>query len=320
MRKTPIADTGLTVTPIAFGASGLGSMPETYGYEVDEGRARATLHAIFESPVNCLDTARGYGFGRSEARIGAAIAERGGLPDGFVLSTKLDRDMETNRLDASQARRSLEESLDALGLDRVGILHLHDPEHCADLSEITGEGGALDALFRMKEEGLAAAVGLAMGKVGLMMDILRDHPFDCIISHNRMTLLNRNADPLFDECRARGIAIFNAAPFASGVLAKGADTMPRVTYMEVDEARLAPVRRIERTCTTFGVSSGAAALQFSMHDPRVACTIAGVSRPEHVHQTLHWAAEGIGEPLWDALDSLPHETDDPERDRVYRPG
>lgn len=320
MRKKTIGNTGVEVTEIAFGASGLGSMPDTYGYDVDEARARATVHAIFDSPVNCLDTSRNYGFGRSEERIGAAIRERGGLPGDFVISTKLDRDMETNRLDAARARRSAEESLTALGLDRVGILHLHDPEHCANLDDITGPGGALDELFRMKEEGLASAVGLAMGNIDVMFPIVRERPFDCIISHNRFTLLNRNAEALFEHCRERGIAVFNAAPYASGVLAKGADEMPRVTYMEADEAMLAPVRRVERTCAEFGVPVGAAALQFSVRDPRVTSTIVGVSRPERVAETLHWAAEGIGEPLWDALAALPFSTEDPEANRVYRPG
>jgi D-threo-aldose 1-dehydrogenase len=319
MRKKPIGNTGVEVTEITFGASGLGSMPDTYGYEVDEDRARATIHAIFDSPVNCLDTSRVYGFGRSEERIGAAIAERGGLPEGFVISTKLDRDVETNRLDASRARRSLEESLTALGLDRVGILHLHDPEYCADLTEITGPGGALDELFKMKEEGLASAVGLAMGRIDVMFPIVRERPFDCIISHNRFTLINRNAEELFEHCRGRGIAVFNAAPYASGVLAKGA-AMPLVTYQEADEATLSHVRRIEKTCAEYGVPMGAAALQFSSRDPRVTSTIVGVTRPERVQETVHWAAEGIGEPLWDALGALPYSTDDPEASRVYRPG
>ena len=95
------------------------------------------------------------------------IRERGRLPDGFVISTKLDRDMASGRFDGDCARRSLEESLAALGLDKVGILHLHDPEHGADVSEVTRKGGALDQLFRMKEEGLATAVGLAMGRIDL---------------------------------------------------------------------------------------------------------------------------------------------------------
>lgn len=320
MKKRQIGSTGVEVTEIMFGTSGLGSMPDTYGYAVDEERARATVHAIFDSPVNCLDTSRNYGFGRSEERVGAAIRERGGLPEGFVISTKLDRDMETRRLDASRARRSLEESLEALGVDRVGILHLHDPEYCADLNEITGPGGALDELFKMKDEGLASAVGLAMGKLDIMVPIVRDRPFDCIISHNRFTLLNRSAEALFDHCRERGIAVFNAAPYASGVLAKGSAQMPIVTYQKADDAMLEPVRRIEHICAEYGVATGAAALQFSTRDPRVTSTIVGVTRPERVAETLHWAAEGIGEPLWDALAALPYSTEDPEAKRQYRPG
>jgi D-threo-aldose 1-dehydrogenase len=319
MRKRPVGDTGIEVTEVMFGTSSLGSMPDTYGYDVSEERARATVNAIFDSPVNCIDTSRNYGFGRSEERVGAVIAERG-LPEGFVISTKVDRDMETRRLDADRARRSFEESLKALNVDRVGILHLHDPEYCRDLEEITGKGGAIDELFRMKEEGLAGAIGLAMGKIDLMGQILPHHPFDCIISHNRFTLINRQAEEIFEHCRERGIAVFNAAPYASGVLARGADRMPRVTYQEADEAMLAPVRAVERVCATYGVPTGVAALQFSTRDPRVTSTIVGVSSPERVTETVHWAAEGIGEPLWDALAALPASREDPEASRVYKPG
>ena len=91
-------------------------MPDTYGYAVDVERAQATVRAIFDGPVNFLDTSNNYGLGRSEERIGDVIRERGGLPKNFVISTKLDRDMETGRFDASRARRSLEESLKRLGL------------------------------------------------------------------------------------------------------------------------------------------------------------------------------------------------------------
>ena len=100
MDKVRLGRTDLMVTPVCFGTSGLGDMPDTYGYAVDEERAKATVKAIFEGPVNFIDTSRIYGIGRSEERIGAAIRERGGLPAGFVVSTKLDRDPETNRFDA----------------------------------------------------------------------------------------------------------------------------------------------------------------------------------------------------------------------------
>src|SRR3954471_7053193 len=142
----------LDVSKICFGTSSLSSMPDTYGYEVSPERAHETVRAVFDSTINFLDTSRIYGFGRSEDRIGDVIRERGGLPEGFVLATKLDRDPETNRFDAAQARRSLEQSLLSLGVDRIHLLHLHDPEHSASLAEIAAPGGALSELFRIKEE------------------------------------------------------------------------------------------------------------------------------------------------------------------------
>ena len=320
MEKRAIRSTGLAVTPIMFGTSSLGNMPDTYGYEVGEARARDTVAAIFDGPANCIDTSNNYGFGRSEARIGSVIRERGGLPEGTVLSTKLDRDAETGRFDAARARQSLEESLARLDLDSVPLLHLHDPEHARDLSEIEERGGALDELFKMKEEGLAKAVGLAMGRIDLQFRLLRNWPFDALISHNRYTLINRSADEMFDFANEQGMAILNAAPYAGGVFAKGSARMPRVTYQEADEEALAPVRRIEAICARRGVAPGAAALQFSMRDPRITSTIAGVSKPERVAETLAWARADIPEDVWEEIGALGYSSEDPEANRDYKPG
>jgi D-threo-aldose 1-dehydrogenase len=319
MKTIRLGKTDLMVTPICFGTSGLGDMPETYGYGVDAARAQATLQAIFEGPVNFLDTSRIYGFGRSEERIGAAIREHG-LPPGFVISTKLDRDPQTNVFDAGQARRSLEQSLKALGLERIDLLHLHDPEHSRSLAEATAKSGALGELFRLKEEGLAKAVGLAAGPVTMMMPLLRDWDFDALITHNRFTLANRNAHSMLDFARTRNIAVINAAPYAGGVLAKGSSEYPRYVYQEASATMLDPVRRIEAICARYGVPPGAAALQFSMRDRRVTATICGVSRPERVRQTLDWARFPIPDDAWKAFDAIEFSTDDPEATRQYRLG
>jgi D-threo-aldose 1-dehydrogenase len=316
--KSRVGRTGIEVTGIGFGTSGLGNMPDTYGYAVEEEQARATIRAIFDGSANLIDTSRNYGSGRSEQRIGEVIRERGGLPEGMVVSTKLDRDMASGRFDASQARRSLEESLRTLGLDRVHILHLHDPEY-ADLGDVTGMHGSARALMRFKEEGLARAVGLAAGRVDVMMPLLRDFDFDAIITHNRFTLANRNAVPMMEFCAARGIAVLNAAPYASGVLAKGVAAYPRYVYQEANEAALDPILRIEAVCARHGVPTGAAALQFSMRDPRVTSTICGVTKPERVQQTVDWAEWPIPGALWDELAALPFATDDPEATREYKP-
>jgi D-threo-aldose 1-dehydrogenase len=295
-------------------------MPATYGYAVDEERAKATVRAIFDSPVNFLDTARLYGFGRSEQRIGEVIRERGGLPRGFVLSTKLDRDPQTNLFDASQARRSLEQSLKALGVDKLGLLNLHDPEHSASLKEIGGPKGAIEELFRMKDEGFADAVGLAAGVVDAMIPLLRAFPFDALITHNRFTLANRNAEAMIDLAIARKTAVLNAAPYAGGVLAKGSAAYTRYVYQEASAEMLGPIRRIEAVCERHGVPPGAAALQFSMRDPRIASTVCGVTKPERVEQTLAWASFVIPEAFWEDVASIPASMDDPESTRAYDPG
>ncbi len=319
-RKTKLGRTNLAVSRICFGTSSLGNMPDTYGYAVDEERARDTVRAIFAGPVNFLDTSRFYGFGRSEQRIGDVIRERGGLPDGFVISTKLDRDEATNRFDAARARRSLEESLAALGLDRLQLVHLHDPEYAAALTDVTDPGGAVDELFRMKEEGLVEAVGLAAGNVEIMMPILRDWDFDALITHNRFTLTNRNAENMIDFAIAKGTAILNAAPYCGGVLAKGVSAYPRYVYQQAGDTALEPIRRIEAICAAHGIPTGAAALQFSMRDPRIASTICGVSKPERIQQTIEWAQWPIDAPVWEELLALPFVTGDPEATRDYKPG
>lgn len=320
MKKTALRDTGVEITELAFGTSGLGDMPETYGYSVDIDQAHSTIRAIFDGPANVIDSSRNYGFGRSEERIGDVIRERGGLPEGFVISTKLDRDSDTSRFDPDRARQSLDQSLTALGVDAVGLLHLHDPEHARDLGEITGSGGAIAELFKMKEEGLAQSVGLAMGKLDMMLPILKEFPFDAIINHNRFTLLNRSANEVFDYAHGAGMAIINAAPFASGVLAKGSANSRLIAYTEATDEELDPVRAIESICAEHNIPLAAAALQFSMRDPRIASTLLGVTKPERIAETIRLADVPIPQSIWESLLALPYAAEDPEANRDYRLG
>ena len=317
MERVKLGRTEVQVTPICFGTSGLGDMPDTYGYSVDEERARQTLRAILTGPANFIDTSRNYGFGRSEERIGAALREMGGKPQGFVLSTKLDRDSETNRFDADVARRSLETSLKALGVDQIDLLHLHDPEHAESIAEITGPNGAIEALFKMKEQGLAKAVGLAAGKVDVMLPMLKAYDFDALITHNRFTLVNRNAEEMIDYAYGKGIAVLNAAPYAGGVLAKGSGSYTRYVYQEATDAMLNPVRKVEEICQRHNVPPGAVALQFSMRDKRITSTICGVSKAQRVHETIEWAQWPVPAAVWTELDALSFTRDDPEATRAY---
>lgn len=127
-RRT-LGGTGLSTSPLCIGCAPLGDMSETVGYSVGRERAHDTLHAVFNSSINFLDTAASYGDGESERRIGEVLREMGGLPEGYVLATKADRDLQTGEFSGEQMRRSVEHSLKLLNLDRLQLLFLHDPEH-----------------------------------------------------------------------------------------------------------------------------------------------------------------------------------------------
>src|SRR5205814_4680952 len=138
------------------------------------------------------------------------------------IATKADREPKTNDFSGAQTRRSIERSLELLGIDHLPILHLHDPEW-APFEEITGKGGALEVMQSYRERGVVGCLGVAGGPVDLMMRYVETGAFDTVITHNRYTLLNRSAEPLLDLAHARGLAVLNAAPYGSGMLAKGPD-------------------------------------------------------------------------------------------------
>lgn len=301
--RRPFGSTGLLVTPICVGCAPLGNMPETFGYAVPEEPALATLRAAFASSLNFLDTAASYGDGESERRIGIVLRELGGLPAGFVLATKADRDLQTGDFSGDQMRRSVERSLRLLGLDRLQICYLHDPEH-RPFEEITAPGGALEALQRLTAEGVIQHLGVAGGPIDLMMRYVGLGCFEAVISHNRYTLLNREAEPLIAHASRLGLAVVNAAPYGSGILAKGPSAYPRYMYGDAPPALVERARQMEAACARYGVPLAAAALQFSLRDPRVTSTIVGMSRPERVAQTIELARITIPDPLWEELSAL----------------
>ncbi len=142
----------------------------------------------FAGPINFLDTAASYGDGESERRIGLVLREIGGLPAGFVLASKADRDLHTGDFSGEQMRRSVERSLRLLGLDQIQMLYLHDPEHTS-FEQAMAPGGPVEVLQRCKQEGLIAHLGVAGGPIDLMTRFVETDLFEAAISHNRYTLV-----------------------------------------------------------------------------------------------------------------------------------
>lgn len=310
----PFGRTDLRVTPLCVGCAQLGDMPETFAFSVPEERALETIRAAFRGPINYLDTAASYGDGESERRIGLVLKELGGVPAGCALGTKCDRDLHTGDFSGGQIQRSIERSLRLLGLDRIDVMFLHDPEHTT-FDNVMSRGGPLEVMQRFKAAGVIGCLGVAGGPIDMSIRYVETGAFEAVITHNRYTLLNRLAEPLLNIASVRGLAVMNAAPYGSGMLAKGPEAYARYAYQAAPAELLEATRAMADICARYDVPLAAAALQFSLRDPRLTSTIVGMSRPERIEQTLALARHPIPDELWPELLAVPIPREDPESHR-----
>ena len=303
MKTNPLGSTGLSVSALCHGTSPLGNFPSQYGYEVSEAAAVATVLHVLDSEITFLDTSNNYGDGESERRIGKALAAHGGVPDGFVLATKVDPAPGTIDFSGARVRASVRESLERLGLDHLQLVYLHDPERIS-FAEATGPGGAVEALLALRDEGTIGCMGVAGGPIDLMRQYVHLDLFDAVISHNRFTLVDQSAEPLITDIADRGLAFVNAAPYGGGMLVRGPDVVSTYCYAPTSLETRDRVGRMQSACREHGVPLAAAALQFSLRDSRIASTIVGMSSPERVEQSLELAETPIDAGLWTTLDEL----------------
>jgi D-threo-aldose 1-dehydrogenase len=279
-------------------------MSQLYGYEVGEQRAEATIRAALQGPFNFIDTSNNSGRGAAARRIGKALAATGGLPEGFVLATKVDADPDTGDYSGERVKRSAEESMERLGLDRIQLMYLHDPEYHLTFSEAMAPGGAVQALTELRDQGVLGHLGVAGGPVGLLGDFIGTGLFDVVLSHNRFTLIDRSAEPLMDDARRRGLAFVNGAPYGGGMLARGPDVQPKYAYRPADEVIRRAATAMQSACAAHDVPLAAAALQFSLREPRISSTIVGISQPARIEEISRLASQQIPAELWEELGSL----------------
>ncbi|GAB2883142.1 aldo/keto reductase [Streptomyces mayteni] len=301
--RRPLGGTGLSTTPLTVGGAPLGSMPRNFGYEVAAEDGIATAVAALSGPIRSIDTSCAYSDGESERRIGVAIQRVGGLPDDYVLATKVTRDLATGDFSGQQMRRAIEGSLARLGVDRVPLLYLHDPENTT-FAEATAPGGPVDVVRALKDEGIAGAIGVAGGDTTIISEYVATGHFDVLLTHNRWTLVNRTAGRMIDLAVERGMGVVNAAVLGGGILATGTGASSRYGYREAPEVLLDAIREIEALCAAAGVPLAAAALQFSARDPRIATTIVGVSRPERIAESVAAVELDIPDGLFAEIDRV----------------
>ncbi|MCU1407233.1 MAG: oxidoreductase [Glaciihabitans sp.] len=253
--------------------------------------------------VNFLDTSNEYGTQASERYIGDAIRRRGGLPAGAVIQSKLDRDPQTGSFAGDRMWASLLETTAKLGLERLPMLYLHDPE-LIGWDEAFADDGPVQALVQMKERGLVDAIGISGGPAPMLLRYVQTGLFDAVITHNRYTLVDRSSDELLDESSARGLAVVNAAVFGGGALARWPEPPTHYAYRPVTPEMTAAIAAMGAACESAGVSLGAAALQFSTRDARITSTIVGGNSAAQLAEAVAADTVQIPEDLWAELEAL----------------
>lgn len=284
---------------------GLGGAALAGLYEpVDESDAAATIRAALDSDLTYIDTAPHYGLGLSERRIGAVLRER--PRESFVLSTKVGRlivpgpdGAPERRWDFSRSgiRRSLEESLTRLGLDRADIVYLHDPDDHED--EVYA--AAFPALAELRDEGLVLAIGAGMNQGAMLTRFVRRLDLDVVLCAGRYTLLDQSAGrDLLPACRERGVDVVIGGVYNSGLLAApGPDA--RFDYAPAAPELVARARKMAQVCARYGVPLRAAAMQYPRRHEAVTSVLVGCRSAAEVADSIATARVVIPEQLWQEL-------------------
>ena len=259
MQEVAVGRTGLRVSRLGMGTAPLASVY----WGNDETTAVATAQRALDAGLTFFDTAPFYGLGEAEVRLGAALGDR---REGVVIATKVGRLLEVGPDGALEARfdfgsdavrRSLDSSLERLGVDRVDIVHIQDP---ADHVE-EALSGAHRALVDLREQGVIGALSVGTNSVATAATFVERGDLDCVLVAGRYTLLDQSAAPVIQQCAERGIAYLAAGVFNSGVLARPSEGA-WYDYVPVAGPTLERARQIERVCRRHDVSLGTAALHF----------------------------------------------------------
>jgi len=290
----------LNVSPLTLGTSGLGRGTEPGS--VDEDAAVAFAERLFAGTHAFVDTSNNYAGGRSEAVLGLAIAHVGVDAATRVIS-KVDAEPGSGVFDRDRVLRSFDETTARLGVDRLPLLHLHDP-YSVTFEQAMGRGGAVEGLIELRESGRVDAIGVAAGPVPLMARYVQTGVFDAVLIHNRLTVVDRSAEPVFADARDRGMTVFNAAPFGAGILATGPREGAMYAYRPATPELQEWVSQLQRVCASYGVTLPGVALHFSLRSPLVDTTVVGVSSAVRLAQLDELAAAPIPDGVWSELDAL----------------
>jgi D-threo-aldose 1-dehydrogenase len=310
IETSPLGSRGVEVTRIGLGTAPLGNLFQP----VDDDEAIGTVTTAWDAGIRFFDTAPLYGHGLAESRLGEGL--RGYPRDAYVVSSKVGRLLRPDsdcdpgvfrvprgiapRFDYSRdgVLRSVEESLDRLGLDRLDVVLVHDP----DDHEREALDGAFPALIELRDQGVVRAIGSGMNQSEMLARFVDRIDLDCVLLAGRYTLLDRGGAELIDTCAERGIGVILGGVFNSGVLAS-VDADATFDYEPASSSLRERATELRQACERNAVPLPAAALDFALRNPAVSAIVVGARSADEIRDDVTWAQAGIPQSLRDELDA-----------------
>ncbi|WP_405877888.1 aldo/keto reductase [Streptomyces sp. NBC_01136] len=312
--RSTLGGSEVEVSALSFGAAGIGNLFT----EVSDEQTYGAVDAAWSGGIRYYDTAPHYGIGLSERRLGAALRDRPRAE--YTLSTKVGRLLEPTNADAGGndladgfavpcthrrvwdfsaqgVRRSLEASLERLGLDRVDVVYLHDPDDHAEQAFHEG----YPALEKLRSEGVVGAIGAGMNQAEMLTRFVRETDVDVVLCAGRYTLLDHAAlSELLPAAEERGTSVVIGGAFNSGLLA---DPRPGATYNYVTAPRelLDRALRLKEIAERHGTTLRAAALAFPAAHPAVASVLVGARSKDEVRDAVQQFATPVPADFWQEL-------------------
>jgi D-threo-aldose 1-dehydrogenase len=308
--------TSLAISELGFGAASLGNLYR----ETTDREAREAVDRAWERGIRSFDTAPHYGLGLSERRLGAALAER--PRDEYVLSTKVGRLLVPNEHPTGQdpdfvvpdtlrrqwdfsrdaILRSLDESLERLGTDRIDIVYAHDP----DQFDERAAWQAAETLTELRDEGMIGARGVGTNDAGQLAALFEADAIDVAMLAGRYTLLEQeSARPALDAAAASGKSVVAVAVFNSGLLATDRPAPDaRYDYGPVPPEVLARTIALAELCESYGVTLPQAAIAFPLRHPAVVDVTLGMRTAAQVDRNADLYGAAVPDGLWREIDAL----------------
>ncbi|GKQ41376.1 aldo/keto reductase [Streptomyces sp. A012304] len=314
MHQRKIQNTSVSLTELGFGASVIGNL-----YRVTPADdATAAVDAAWAAGIRYFDTAPHYGLGLSERRLGAAL--RGRPPDAYVISSKVGRLLVPNeeprgvdtegfvvrddlrrQWDFSRdgVLRSIEDTLERTGLDRLDIVYLHDPDdHWRQAAE-----EAMPTLAELRDQGVIGAIGAGMNQSAMLARFLRETAADVVMLAGRYTLLDQSAlDDVLPAARELGKSVVAVGVFNSGLLSRDRPTEGmKYDYQDAPSALVVRAQAIAEVCAAHGTTLPAAAIAFPYTHPSIINVTLGMRNLEQVVRNVELHGQHVPGSLWGDL-------------------